>query len=65
MKPGDTMQEYVQDTLLVIEALHKLAQETSNEIMAEHAWALAEEIAAEEWLTIDDAMKNLCYKTHQ
>lgn len=55
------MQDYNQDTLLIVEALHQLAKDTSNDIMAEHAWALAEEFAAEEWLTVEDAIQQLKY----
>lgn len=60
------MLEHDQDNLLIVEALSQVAKETSNDIMAEHAWALAEEFAAEEWLTVEDAVKNLRYNpTHE
>lgn len=34
-----------QDDLLTIKALISLAERTENDIMAEHAWALANDIA--------------------
>lgn len=55
------MQEYDQDNLLLVEALRRLAEETPHDIMAEHSWGLAEEIAGEEWLTVEDATRLLAY----
>ena len=56
------MEGYNQDSLLIIEALRRLAEDSPNDIIAEHAWVLAEQIAAEEaWLPVDDAVQLLEY----
>lgn len=50
-----------QSELLIVAALYVFSELTKNEIIGEHAWTLATELALEHGLNVEDALYNLEY----